>query len=128
MDNEIVFEQKMLVDKNRTAKIMGSGTLDVFATPAMIAFVENTCMKSVESILEPGQCTVGISVEAQHLAATPIGMEVTCKCTLVERDRKKLTFEAIISDNAEIIGKARHERFIVDSQKFIDKTNEKLNQ
>ena len=127
MDKKIVFEQKTTVDKKTTAKYLGSGTLDVYATPAMIAFIENTCMKSVESLLGPGECTVGTLIDAQHIAASPVGMEIVCSCELISRDRKRLIFEATVSDSMGVIGKARHERFIVDEKKFMSKTNEKLN-
>ncbi len=114
------------VTENKTAKTVGSGTLDVFATPAMIALMEQTAAESVEKELEQGMTTVGIKINVEHLAATPVGMKVTCQSILVEADGRKLVFEIEAFDDAGMIGKAYHERFIVDSKRFMDKTLSKL--
>lgn len=108
-----------------TAKSMGSGELDVFATPAMIALIEETAWKSVADKLEDGCGTVGTRLEIDHTAATPLGMTVTCETTLTAIDRRKLTFEVCVTDECGDIGKGVHERFIVDSARFQSKADSK---
>lgn len=117
---------KKTVVEELTAKVMGSGRLDVFATPAMVAMMEEAAHTSVEAELEEGQGTVGTSMTVSHLAATPVGMEVTCESELVEVDGRKLVFEIKAMDEAALIGEARHERFIIENEKFLAKTNAKL--
>lgn len=118
-------EQRVKVDHSRTAKAMGSGTLEVFATPAMIALIEKAAWTSVAPELEPGQGTVGTGLKVQHLASTPLGMTVTAKTELVEVSGRKLVFTAEISDETGLIGSGIHERFIVDEAKFQAKTDAK---
>ena len=117
---------KKTVSNALTAKAMGSGRLDVFATPAMVAMMEEAAHTSVEAELEEGQGTVGTSMTVSHLAATPVGMKVTCESELIEVDGRKLVFEIKAMDEAGLIGEAKHERFIIDSEKFLAKTNAKL--
>ena len=117
--------KKTVVEK-LTAKVMGSGRLDVFATPAMVAMMEEAAHTSVEAELEEGQGTVGTSMTVSHIAATPVGMEVTCESELVEVDGRKLVFEIKAMDEVGLIGEARHERFIIENEKFLAKTNAKL--
>lgn len=117
---------KKTVVEELTAKVMGSGRLDVFATPAMVAMMEEAAHTSVEAELEEGQGTVGTCMTVSHLAATPVGMEVTCESELVEVDGRKLVFEIKAMDEAGLIGEARHERFIIENEKFLAKTNAKL--
>lgn len=118
--------QKVTVTEEMTAKVMGSGELSVYATPSMIAFMENTASKSVQGELEEGQGTVGTLINVKHVAATPVGMEVTCETTLVEVDRKRLVFEVKAFDEAGLIGEGMHERFIIDSEKFFAKAQSKV--
>jgi len=117
---------EIIVTNEKTARTMGSGTLDVFATPAMIALMEQTAAESVESMLEPGQTSVGTLINAQHLASTPIGMKVVCKSVLKSADGRKLVFDIEVRDEVDLIGKAEHHRFIVDGERFLKKTNEKI--
>ena len=109
-----------------TAEALGSGLLPVFATPAVIALAEETAWKSVAGELEEGQGTVGTRMELSHIAATPVGMAVRCETELVEIDRRKLVFTIEVSDEKEKIAEGRHERFIIDSAKFLAKAQGKL--
>lgn len=117
---------ELKVTLEKTAKVVGSGLLEVFSTPSMIALMEQTAAESVEKELEPGTTTVGVKINVDHLAATPIGMNVVCCSTLVQVDGRKLIFEIEAFDEAGVIGKAYHERFIVDSKRFMDKTLSKI--
>ena len=118
-------KETMIVDESNTAKTMGSGTLDVFATPAMTALMEKTAWKSVAEELEEGCGTVGIRLEITHDAPTPLGMKVTCESVLTGIDGRKLTFEVEARDERGKIGSGMHERFIIDNKKFQEKANQK---
>ena len=118
-------EKSLTVTNANTAKTMGSGTLDVFATPAMIALIEQTAYTSIESELEPGWGSVGTSLNIQHLSATPVGMTVTAKTELVEVDRRRLVFNAEVYDEKGLVGKGTHERFLVENEKFQAKADAK---
>jgi len=118
--------QSVVVSENNSAKTMGSGTLNVFATPAMIALMEKTAWTSISSYLEEGQGTVGIKLDVTHDAPTPLGMTITCESELVEIDGRRLVFEVTASDGKDVIGKGHHERFVVWDEKFQRKANEKL--
>ena len=114
------------VNEDNTAKAMGSGTLDVFATPALIALMEETCWRSVANELEEGCGTVGTLLEIKHTAPTPVGMKVTCESTLTEVDGRRLVFEVIARDAKGVVGEGKHERFIIQNEKFQVKANAKL--
>lgn len=126
MEIGIKHENKIIVTKDKTAAVVGSGLLEVFATPAMIALMEQTASESVMNRLDEGATTVGTKINVEHLAATPVGMEVKCISTLAEVDGRKLCFEIEAFDEAGLIGKAYHERFVVLSDRFMQKTNAKL--
>lgn len=127
MEAGITGTQTITVTEDETAQAMGSGTLPVFATPAMIALMENTAYKSVADELEEGAGTVGTLMNVKHVAATPVGMEVTCETKLVEVDRKRLVFEVKAYDAAGVIGEGTHERFIIDNERFLAKAEAKKN-
>lgn len=118
-------EKSLTVTDAKTAKTMGSGTLDVFATPAMVALIEQTAYTSIESELEPGWGSVGTSLNIQHLSATPVGMTVTATTELVEVDRRRLVFHAEVYDEKGLVGKGTHERFLVENEKFQAKADAK---
>lgn len=118
--------KKIEVTEQNTAKAMGSGILDVFATPAMIALIEATASESVASSLDDGSSTVGTHLDIAHSSASPVGIEVVCETELVEIDRRRLVFKAVVRDSAGEIGSGTHERFIVDNTKFMSKASAKL--
>jgi predicted thioesterase len=118
-------EAKVVVSKEHTAAAVGSGSVEVFATPSMIALMEKAAVASVQPYLEPGQSTVGIMLKVVHTAATPVGMEVTATAQLIEIDRRKLVFKVEARDEKELIGEGTHERFIIDVNKFLAKVNDK---
>ena len=104
---------------------IGSGLVKVFATPMMIAIIERTCNESVTPLLDPGQGTVGTRIDVSHCAATPVGMRVWCDSELIEVDRRRLVFSVRAYDQCGLIGEGTHERFIIDSDRFQQKANEK---
>lgn len=109
------------VTPDRTAASVGSGLLPVYATPAMIALMERTASELVAPFLREGEATVGTSIEVKHLAATPEGMEVRCQCALTAIDRRRLTFAIEVFDAVGLVGTATHDRFIVDTARFMAK-------
>lgn len=117
--------QSVTVSNDNTAATMGSGTLAVFATPAMIALMEKTAYLSVQDALDEGMGSVGTLLNVKHLAATPVGMQVTCESELVEIDARRLVFTVKAYDETGLIGEGTHERFIVQNEKFLAKTNAK---
>lgn len=113
------------VTENNTAVAMGSGTLSVFATPAMIALIEETAWRSVVPYLESGQATVGTRLDISHVSPTPLGMTVKCETELIEADGRKLKFKAEVYDESGLIGTGTHERFIITADKFQTKAESK---
>lgn len=107
-----------LVTDALTAPAVGSGRVDVYASPSMIALMEAAAVDCVERHLAPGQATLGVHLDVSHTAATPPGLSVTAKATLVAVDGRKLTFEIEARDTYEKIGTARHTRIIVDTKRF----------
>lgn len=114
------------VEYKDTAKAVASGLAEVFATPSMIALMENAAYLAVQPQLPKGASTVGIRIDAQHLAATPVGLKVWAEAELVAVDGRKLTFDIQAFDETEKIGEARHERFVIDEQKFIARVEAKV--
>ena len=104
---------------------IGSGLVKVFATPMMIALIERTCNESVLPQLEPGQGTVGTRIDVTHISATPVGMKVWCDSEVVEVDRRRIVFSVRAYDECGLIGEGTHERFVIDTDKFQQKTNAK---
>ena len=113
--------ETLLVEHKDTAAVYGSGALEVFATPAMIALMEKTCLESVADKIGEGNTTVGIAVNIKHLKASPVGSTIRCEAELVEVDRRRLVFDVKCFEDETLVGEGIHERFVVDSQKFMSK-------
>lgn len=113
------------VTEKNTASAMKSGELDVFATPAMLAAMEKASTECIKSELSDDESSVGVSANISHIAATPIGMNVTAVATLEETDGRRLVFSVTAQDECGIIGKGIHERVIVNKAKFTAKANAK---
>ncbi len=122
------FINNKTVKEMDSARKYASGTVDVFATPAMVAFMEKTAHDCVKEQLEPGTTTVGIHVDIKHLKATPMNMQVKCEAHLVKIDGKKLVFNMTAWDDVEKIGEGSHTRFIIDTDAFIKNLELKINQ
>ena len=109
-----------------SAAAVGSGLLEVYATPSMIALMEGCCHESVGEELEDGCGTVGISLNVKHMAATPVGMKVYCESELTAVNGRILTFSVKAFDEKEQIGEGIHERCIIYNEKFQKKAYAKL--
>jgi fluoroacetyl-CoA thioesterase len=116
---------KAQVTEPMTARQMGSGQAEVLATPSLLALMEQAAWKSVAPMLEEGQSTVGTFAALKHLAATPLGMQVRVTARLTAVDRRKLSFFIEAFDAAEKVAEAEHERFVIDSAKFMAKAESK---
>jgi fluoroacetyl-CoA thioesterase len=114
-------KEEMCVSNNDTASVYGSGLLEVYATPAMIAFMEHTAMNCTKELLPIGFSTVGTHVNVSHKKATPVGLKVFCEAKLIEVEGRKLVFEMKASDEEGEIGSGTHTRFIIEEKKFIAK-------
>ena len=108
-----------------TAEAVGSGSLKVFATPAMIALMEKASCRAIENLLDEATTTVGTLINVEHLSATPVGMTVTVKSTVTSVDGRKICFDVEAFDEVGLIGKGKHERFVVFAEKFMQKTESK---
>ena len=126
LETGIKGKQELTVTTENTAKAMGSGTLEVFATPAMIALMEKTAYESVAGELEDGSGTVGTALNVKHVSASPVGMKITCETELLKIDGRALTFSVKAYDEKGLIGEGEHERFIVYNEKFQAKADAKL--
>ena len=115
-----------VVTEERTAAKVGSGSLPVYATPMMVALIEEAAWKSVQDQLEDGQGSVGIQMDVAHLSATPLGMKVWAETEVTAVDGRKLTFAVKAYDEAGLIGEGVHQRFVIDNEKFLGKCQKKL--
>lgn len=110
---------------DRTAQVWGSGTLPVYATPAMVRLMEKACAQCVQPCMAEGQTTVGTKLDVSHLSASPLGMTIYVESELIEIDRKRLVFSVKAYDEVGKIGEGTHERFIIDEQRFMEKAKSK---
>lgn len=109
------------VNGQNTAVAFGSGDINVFATPAMIGLMEKAALSSVDPLLPEGYTTVGIKVNVEHVAATPVGGLVRAQSKLLEIDGRRLVFEVQALDDTRLVGRGIHERFIVRADKFLQR-------
>jgi predicted thioesterase len=116
---------EMTVTENDTAERWGSGLVPVLGTPSLVALMENAAVRALEGHLAPGQTTVGGRMDVRHLAPTPVGMLVQARAELSEIEGRRLVFDVGAWDEVEQIGKASHERFIVDKAPFVAKAEAK---
>ena len=114
-----------VVCEQNTARAMGSGDLPVFATPCMVALMEDASWRAVAPYLEEGQGTVGTKLSVSHDAATPMGMKVWAESTLTEIGGRRLVFEVRAFDECGMIGLGSHERFIIKKERFLQKAEGK---
>ena len=113
--------ETLVVEHKDTAAVYGSGALEVFATPAMIALMEKTCLEAVADKIGESNTTVGIAVNIKHLKASPVGAAIRCEAEITETDRRRLVFEVKCFEGETLVGEGIHERFVVDIEKFMSK-------
>lgn len=118
-------EASVTVTDNLTAAALGSGNVDVFSTPALIALLEAAAIDALKGRLSAGQTTVGISLSVRHLAATPVGLTVRARAILKAIDGRRLVFDVSAWDPVERVGEGTHERFIVDRARFEERARTK---
>ena len=112
-----------MVGHENIASSVGSGLVDVFATPMMIAQMELAASKCIAAELESGQASVGTQLDVNHSAASPVGARITTTATVTAVDGKMIRFSVIASDDAGEIGSGTHTRFIVDIKRFMEKAD-----
>ena len=120
------YEKKFCIAEDDTAQALGSGGEQVLATPRLVAWMENTAFEGMELSLSKEETTVGTQIDIRHMAASPVGMEVKIKATLINREKRALNFTIEAWDKTEKIGEAQHQRFIVDKSRFMEKVTKKL--
>jgi predicted thioesterase len=118
-------EAAMVVAVGNTAKEVGNGSVPVFATPMLVALMESAAIAAVQGKLAEGRTTVGTRVEISHTAATPLGMTVTAQAELVLVDGHRLVFDVMAQDEAGLVGEGRHERYVVETDKFLSRAEKR---
>ncbi len=114
------------VEREDTAYEVGSGSLLVYATPCMVALMEGAACEAIAQALPEDKTTVGTELHISHLSATPVGLEVRAEAEVTEVDGNAITFRVAAFDEAGKIGEGIHKRFIVSTQRFLDKAYSKL--
>ncbi len=122
----LVGRAETTVTESNTAAAIGSGALPVFSTPHMIALMENASMNAIAPCLEEGQGSVGVKIDVEHLAATPLGMSVRAESSLVGVEGRMLSFEVKAWAGEKLIGRGSHQRCLVFNGRFMEKTLAKL--
>lgn len=115
-----------VVTEKDTAVAVGSGSLKVLATPKLIALVEKAAADLVEKILPSEFTSVGTLINFEHTAPTPVNLKCWAEVEIAEIDGRKIIFEVVTFDERGEIGRGRHERFIVNREKFQAKANSKI--
>jgi len=117
------YSKEIVVDMNMLAMNVGSGDVSVYATPMMIALMEEVSANCLLMFLDEGMTSVGTSISTTHISATPVGMKVYAIAKIVEVEGKKVSFEIKAFDAEGLIGEATHNRFIVNREKFNEKAS-----
>ncbi len=122
----ITCEEVFEVKHEHSAKNIGSGDIDVLATPSMIAFMENVAWKCVKKYLPKDYITVGVNVEVKHLNPVPIGANVLVKASLIAAEGRKLVFKVVVFWGDIKVGEGLHERYVVHRARFLEKVKKML--
>ncbi len=115
-----------LVEREDTAQEICSGTLLVYATPCMVALMEGAACDAISQAIPEEKSSVGTALNISHVSATPVGMEVRAEAEVTAVEGNKISFHVAAYDEKGLIGEGTHERFLITSQKFLDKTYAKL--
>lgn len=115
-------EASVVVAMEHTASALGSGSVPVFATPALAALVEAAALDALQGVLDDDQTSVGVYLDLQHQAATPVGLTVRAEARIINIEGRRLTFRVAAFDDVEQIGAGTHQRMIVDTDRFLSRT------
>lgn len=121
MNDILSYTTEQTVTPNESALSMGSGDMEVFATPAMVALMEQAAMLAAKKLLQDGESSVGIEISTSHLKASRIGSTIRATATLEQQDGRRLKFRVEAYDGDTLIGEGSHTRFIVDKSRFLAK-------
>ena len=125
MEKGLTYTSTTIVDNANTASAMGSGDMDVFATPALAALMENAAMNAVKPCLPEGSTNVGAMIQTSHVKPSAIGERISATATLEAEEGRKLTFKITAKDTEGIVGEAVHIRYIVDRKRFMEKVQQR---
>ena len=126
LERGIFLEQRRVVLEADCIRFLGADVRPSLATPAMILWMEMAARDLVKPRLEPGQDTVGVHVDVEHLAASPVGAQVIYRAKLVGLDERRLTFEVEALDGEDVVGRGRHVRFVIDVERFAKKLEKRF--
>jgi predicted thioesterase len=118
-------EKTEIVIPEKAAAHIGSGKLQVYATPAMVSLIERACQDMIDPLLPSGETSVGSLLKVRHLAPTPIGKEVKARAEVVAVEGNKVSFHVSVEDEFELVGEAEHQRVIIDERRFIKRVRMK---
>ena len=122
----LVGEKTTTVVDALLATHLGSGSIEVYATPAMIALIESAAVAAIDPLLPEGQASVGVALNVRHLAATPPGQQVRARAEVTAVDGRKVTFQVQAWDEQEQIGEGTHTRYVIDIARFVERVRSKL--
>jgi predicted thioesterase len=111
--------QDFLVQEQHTAVHLGSGSVQVLATPMMIAFIENTALKLLGQSLEEGYSSVGTRVDIRHLAPSPLGNRIQVRTEVDQVVGQKVNLQVEVWDSGTLVGSGTHERYVIDIKRFM---------
>lgn len=117
----LIEEEMTVVTEDMTALSVGSGAIDVYATPALIALMESAAVKALDPLLPEGYASVGIHIDIEHIAATPVGEEVRAIAEVIVVDDRRVKFFVRAWDERELIGEGTHTRFVINVNHFLDR-------
>lgn len=118
-------QSETVVSREQTARHLGSGGVEVLATPELVHLMERAAVAAVDHLLPEGWRTVGARVDVEHLAPTPVGRRVVARAELIAVDSRRLTFRVEACDEQEVVGRGSHERVIVDLARFSQRVEAK---
>ncbi len=121
-----VGKAQLKVTENELAVNVGSGSLEVFATPVMVMLMEKSACNCVAEYMENDETTVGTELNVKHVSASPVNSDITAEAELTEVNGREFTFTVKAYDNAGLIGEGTHKRFLVFSEKFTAKAKAKI--
>ena len=121
----LVGESAWLITRELTAAAHGSGLVAAFATPALVALMENASVNAIQKTLPPGQTSVGIEINVKHIAATPVGMRVRARAEVIAVEGRRVTLKVEAWDDREKVGEGTHQRMVVDEARFNERFQQK---